>query len=79
MPTTMEQADFSDKVDVTIPPNFFEPVVGRYLPPNGRMLDLSFLQQALRPTDSEDFVEVFIPQKIFKVLRPFANIIRVNL
>jgi hypothetical protein len=65
MPTTMEQADFSDKVDVTIPPNFFEPVVGRYLPPNGRMLDLSFLQQALRPTDSEDFVEVFIPQKIY--------------
>lgn len=59
------QAEFSDKVDVMIPPDFFGKVEGRYLPPNGTMLDLSFLQQALRPKDSEDFVEEFLPRKVY--------------
>jgi len=59
------QLQFSDEVKLDLPHNFLGGDDHRFLPPNGEILSLAFLRDALQPRDKGDFVERFIPEQIF--------------
>lgn len=58
-------AQLTDQVQIPLQPNFLGSKNHRFLPPNGTVVDLTFLRNALRPKDDEDFVEQFLPARIF--------------